>query len=282
MRTSHLVFACYERSCRPPTSGGTGGSSRGKKGAIARAYSEALLSKGYGGRAAPDGIPAGLDKIQAARRVKLGKPQITKEWQEAHKVWQSAIPKAQIRIGTSPETLEAILTEGFRTQRELGSSSKGAALEPAKRDKVESQLFGWPATESPNHNVIYGHLYDPSSSEYALRQKPWAYGKASIKLKNAIRDYTTITMGDSLTVRNTPAPLPLNGKKSLEDLYYATPQPTYHPQGKPKYIEAQIHKRLTPNDIEEVEIFGDFDYSALAKAYPHIKFTRESIPESKS
>lgn len=221
-RTSWLkTFACHEASCRPPGSGGTGGST-----------------------------PSG-----AARRASiLFKTAVPVHWDEIARVVSSEVQHAELRVRVPLSVVGNILAEGYKTQHETGAT-KGGKLSPSLRAKIEKKMFG-PESSAP----VYGYLHDLKATLTALNHHSGdAYGEVALVLKDSVRMRTTVTMGDSLQLREAPAPLRLSEASSWTgaDVFAATPHPSYYPTTDSfhvNYIETQIHGGLSINDIDHIVV----------------------------
>lgn len=264
------VFACYEKACAPPPAG-TGGSSKAARKAQAYVAQHKVV-----GRAHPDGLEGvDLSKRRKQRELEAKHPFEEGVWGEISRTLNQDVPGASLEVRIPMSALHGILTEGYKSQRTLGTS-KGGRLDPEFRDRLEAKTFGWDVSESAKHNIAYGYLRNPQASMYTLNQvNPDAYGNVSLVMKPHVRSDTTITMGDSLKLRDAPAPIRLSeaGNYTSKDVFYAHPQPHLAPTW-PGYIEAQIHRTIRPSDIESV-IIRDTDASdidSLKRQYPNVQF----------
>jgi hypothetical protein len=98
MKVSEQVFACYSAACRPPTSGGTGGSrssGRGGGGQVSARGDEPPRRKGINPNPSPrsEGIPATVKK--AAEVAKQGAHSSKKKTGVSH----VGVTRTKYRIG---------------------------------------------------------------------------------------------------------------------------------------------------------------------------------------
>jgi GNAT superfamily N-acetyltransferase len=208
-------------------------------------------------------------------------------WDDATDLAQRQIPSMHVMTRVSPTVFKKILTDGrFRTQHEVGTSS--GAFSPQMRNIVERALHG---DDAPH--PIYGYLHPEqegkvNDSENVLHQ----YGSVAIAFRDEVKQHTTWTMGDSLdesgifeagrsgalgTDRSQPAiihpgragffamtaPSPVSAPEStsihptaMDALQYGDlDDVAYQPeQYDVNFLEAQIHRDLTPADIAMVSV----------------------------
>ena len=111
------------------------------------------------------------------------------------------IRDAELYTATDQESLEAILRDGrFKTLFETGRSH--GLQDIATRSKIEERILGTPQQIDPTLRPIYGHLSMRNFGAFGTAREQGAadYGVdayASIRLKPAIRDRTTLILGDS-------------------------------------------------------------------------------------
>lgn len=193
-----------------------------------------------------------------------------------------------VRVGSS-DTLSLILNDRFRTSAELNVTSHKIPDLADKnyqdaRNRVEAKSLGYDAKTPPSDRPIYGYLGGKNLDGAAHADVADAYGSISVKLKSEVKDRTSFTGSDSfksgiasklddpsaaslasvtrfgydLNDKNVPAHLRSMSEqaqkgqlqkaanaKSIDDLNQLAPT------GK-KYIEAQVHGKVTPDDIAEI------------------------------
>lgn len=156
---------------------------------------------------------------------------------------------SDLNVRMPSAVLGKILREGeFKNQHETGKS-KGT-YNPESRKKAERNAFG-EDLENPKDFPIYGYLdtskYSPGGGDFTQH-----YGNTIVKLKDNVKDRSTMTVGDSIrgftkeTLIGTPIKNPNvegfdNGKLNKNN--------RIRPMD---YIEAQVHGRVGVNDIESV------------------------------
>lgn len=157
----------------------------------------------------------------------------------------------QVAINLREEAFLSFLDDGrYKTQYETGAGS--ALYDPVLRANYEQAWFG-EGSDVPT----YGYLRSPDGKSSGAD----AYGPIALVLHDAVKDSITVTVGDSMgrsdrTIpgalddlgRHTAAPVMTSMFSSvteyadhLEIIHYAT-----------NYVEAQIHRAVTPADVAEV------------------------------
>lgn len=182
--------------------------------------------------------------------------------------------EGRVAVRVPPARLERALARGrFTTQHETNRSH--GMNDPTTRAQFEQGVWGLPLDLDPKKRPVYGYLlYDEQGPMRvtggragrsggiegdALSQ----YGRVQVVLKPSIRTRTTAMYGDSLSLRQTGRPAPVdnpdwraftphsgwgmsNGEQGLgrnpRDLGFQ----------RFSYVEAQIHGGVTVDDIEEV------------------------------
>lgn len=160
---------------------------------------------------------------------------------------------------SSDEILGLILEGGFKNQFQTGGS-RAALFDPRGRIRAESAGMGVPEDAPPDQRPVYGYLSDgkvPPEEEAAH-----GYGSIVVKLKDSVRERSTVSMGDSLQGATNgeflaspagkmshlsvdPASLAAVGMDALDD--YAKFNGKFR-----TYIEAQTHGGVKADDIESV------------------------------
>lgn len=150
----------------------------------------------------------------------------------------------KVAIRVPADIVERVLKDGrFKSQFETGSSQ--GLLNTGARKEFELDAFGVPEDVSPEDRPIYGYMsnsggnFNNPSLDY--------YGGVSFILKDEVRDRTTVTFGDSLDTR-------LPGSK-LDDIKLESVQitePGLITKESFSYVEAQIHGKVSKEDVEEV------------------------------
>lgn len=225
-----LTAACHASSCRPPTSGGTGGSSPGFN-----PPNGADMSKRLSERLAMRRTAAG-----SGGSISVG-PSI----EGMTKSWNEALPdEPRVRIRVPASALDSIASQGVLTQREVGTS--GGRFAPHMRDQVEEWMFGKPGTDPR-----YGYILTRRGLETG---SAWSYGDVALELKPSVHDRVTVTAHDSLRVVEefVMAPIPMNEIRTASDeRTWAASDGPVRPNDF-THFEAQIHGTVTASDIARV------------------------------
>ena len=101
-----------------------------------------------------------------------------------------------IRVPSSSTIEKIIESERFKTQFETGKSR--GVQNQKKREEVESALFGEKSVP-PEQRAIYGYLGTPEGDKKNENGgKLDGYGQISVKLKDSVKDRSTMMGGDSL------------------------------------------------------------------------------------
>lgn len=254
-----LVAACHAASCRPPKSGGTGGSVKKgglPNGADPEPYAQQLLQNGWG-----------EDRSAAAKYM-----------------WDTLYPSDPVvRIRVPESAIRGILSDGrLVTQRESGSSE--GLFAPEFRDRVEKRMFS-----ADNTDPIYGYVTGASGSPFA----EWvnAYGHIAFELSPSAAVRTTVSLGDSLYGLTAPLRVTDVPSAGAERLHAATVDAIRRVidnrvansdaqssliravEGHALYFEAQVHGGVSMKDVSRVLVRGDRvrpeTVEALRAALPH-------------
>ena len=241
------TFACHDASCRPPTSGGTGGST----------------PTGGTGFHPPNGAnPEGRWAALADSKYYAGEEQNQQAYVDG---WAKHVPKEPKIIVRVPfEAIENIAKEGLKTQQETGTSR--GTFDPTLRDAIETRMF-----DAANTRPIYGYTLTtrrPSNG-------PTNYGEVALELKSSVLTRTTLTAGDTfgetvLVTGGPMAPIPVldipsaSGKRLMAaSAYRATPS------ANPSWFEAQVHGKVTAADIARIHTRNADIVESLKKAFPN-------------
>jgi hypothetical protein len=158
--------------------------------------------------------------------------------------------------------LDDIIESGrFKSQFETGSS--GGALNPTARAVHEQLYFGYDQDMEPGGRPIYGWVDHPDAALQRLmitRQ----YGGLTWKLKDEVKDRTTVTALDSLSRPVIPGPYNNPGFRAavpggyadhgVIGAAYAISDPVNDTGFFDDIIEAQYHGGLTLDDVEELRV----------------------------
>lgn len=241
-----IEFACHDSSCRPPTSGGTGGSRPGggfPNGANPEArYTERLRSIGI------------TDSNNIGPEYKD-----RRDDQLAHN-FRSLVPEdlhGAVRVRVGAHHIEEILADGLKTQHDTGTS--GGIFSPVRRDQHEAVMFA-----APNTRPIYGYIKTTVPTMDGTSGQG-QYGAFAIVLKDSVAHRTTVTYGDSLGSEDFPAaPIPVHNvhNSTTMRINAAVLDRT---GDKPRYVEAQIHGKVKPSDIDHIEFDPHEDPDRIAR-----------------
>ncbi len=228
-----------------------------------------------------------LNSKRAELKQRFGKKLVEDAEKNVKRILDDPDTNVYIRVRDSA-TLEAILGDRFKTAHELGRTDHNI---PDLKDRnyltararVEAKTLGYDQNTADGDRPIYGYLggKDLGGSSHMDAN---AYGSIAIKLKPEVKDRTTFTGADSfksgiasevrnpnaaslvsvtrfgydLNDRNVPAHLSRIGQsaqagqlrtaanaKTIDDLNALAPTGN-------RYIEAQIHGKVTPSDIGEI------------------------------
>lgn len=184
---------------------------------------------------------------------------------------------SELKINVSRDTLDHLVTDGrLKPLRELadeGKSAKGSDY-LASRTALEKLTMGYRDDTPSREWPIYG---TGNSGEAAT-----GYGEITVHLKDAVRDRTSVTMGDSLNDMLSPVPMrdAMAGGLSDEKLAAASSPSSMHSasslsgtqshQMNPwlTYMEAQIHGGVSMDDVDHIELprhLGDVATALQAK-----------------
>lgn len=183
---------------------------------------------------------------------------------------KQALDGKPIAVRVTPKALKGILAEGrIKTQFETNRSN--GELDPKWRARVEERWFGLQKDSDPKQRPIYGYVAVDGVRSVSGDAKTAGqdgnvldqYGGIQVVLKDGVKDRTTVTWGDSLTIPDYTIPEPLNnptwrsyalptggiGNGALKDLDRDVNSQLWRERN---YVEAQIHGGVSSSDIAEV------------------------------
>lgn len=171
-----------------------------------------------------------------------------------------------IAVRVKESSLSAILDSGgFRNVEDTGQSGSLGGKTSAyrtRRKRAEAMLFGIAENAPGSDRPIYGYV--PAGIEKPEEHGFLAqYGDIQVVLKPAMRDRTTVTVGDSIDMDALPSPIDaptwesFNGAAHMTSGLHLDPTSIYD-------VEAQIHGGVSLADIDEVAFNGPVP-AALAK-----------------
>lgn len=205
---------------------------------------------------------------------------------EMVKGFQAFVDDAQVAVQVNGDLLDEILAGGFRNQFQTNTSR--GALNPAARAFVEGDIWGYPTDLDGAKRPIYGFMYRAANDGPVTQ-----YGDTTLILKDHVRAHTTVMDGDSLSYHDHARPAPIDRVDELavrrrarrnavtgEKWHYDTSDDWHRASFTSMYVEAQIHRPLTMDDVAEIRFLGDspspwIDNSVLKDLrtrYPDIKF----------
>lgn len=231
---------------------------------------------------------AELATKRAALEKRFGKQLVADAESNVKKVLDQA--DVFVRVG-SADTLEKVLSGGFKTSAELGVTSHQIPNLADKnyqdaRNRVEAKTLGYDAKNTqPGDRPIYGYLGGSDLNGQAHADVSRAYGSIAVKLKSDVKDRTSFTGSDSFKsgiaseVNNPnaaslvsltrhgydrdqlPAHYPSfmkgdqNDQSALQNAAKAKSIDDLAPKLTPTgnaYMEAQVHGGVKPSDIAEL------------------------------
>lgn len=195
---------------------------------------------------------------------------------------RTLLDHADIYRWSNAANIDKILDSGrLKSQFETGTSD--GMLNPFFRRQVEKQLFGYDEHATPaDHRPIYGFMADPNNLEKDAFGAS-SYGEAILHFKPEVRDRTTVTGGDSLSLEFYPTSLkdlnpagllPSDRTAIVSQQVKSLPeQPTikdFHDKLLVNYIEAQMHGGVKASDIDAVyDPHGKIGPATQAKLKAH-------------
>ncbi len=202
-------------------------------------------------------VPQNLDTLEDALEIARG------NYLEEHldnQVWLgkelAIVGKVSIRVPV--EDLDDILRDGeFKNQHGTGTT-KGL-FDPRGRMDAERSMFGIPWRSDPEDYPVYGYIRTKGYEGHVS-----GYGDIRVTFKDSVKNRTSFTFGDSLYAGGNgdivPAPLndPHAGNATrgaeIQDISQFETVSDNLRAVDTSYAEAQIHGKLTPDDIEKVEL----------------------------
>jgi hypothetical protein len=169
----------------------------------------------------------------------------------------------------------------FKNQFQTKSSN--GLLDPSMRKQGELGNQYIPIDVKPSDRPIYGYLSPDDSQENLTSLGTFQYGEVKFVLKDSVRDRATMTIGDSLGLRNFP--MKINKTPSLREVIGATDRVKRVLYGRgirdwegqdsfaeTDYFEAQIFGGVSAKDVEMIYVpNGWVPPSNFASVFPNIE-----------
>ena len=178
-----------------------------------------------------------------------------------------------VGIRFNNEVLGQILDDGrFKSQFETGTS-KGI-LDNNRRNNFESKAMGYSKSTDPAKRPIYGMLFDgktPADVRLSDRDLGSQYGGVVAIFKPNIKQYSTLTIGDSLDRENHMYPSPL-----LKPSRYSMPEVAINVKEMQHLAKQEKIKPSDYFDCFEVQVHGGH---ATTSNIDRIVFSK-NIPKS--
>jgi len=192
---------------------------------------------------------------------------------KSEKEFRRVCREGEVRTRVTENALEQIIDDGrVKSQFETGTSE--GHLDPDARAEAEEKGLGAPFDLSVEDRPIYGYVHHPEAGHDTS-----AYGDIALCMKPEVKDRTTVTFGDSLSLfhmgRMVGAPMKRADKYAMAShaafaLMRAARMsgvkrrlPKWWIEMEP-YIEAQIHGQVRLQDVQKV-IFGSRTSQARVK-----------------
>lgn len=214
----------------------------------------------------------------------------TKREQRFQKELEKYLPtdKSVVVIRASEESADKILDSG-RFKNQFSTKTSGGMLDTGERRNFEEEFFSIPASAKPTQRPVYGMIMDRGEESVENHRSSSQYGDVIFVLKEKIKEYTTISIGDSLNhgaEEFMPSPILEPSVRSLpmsdrfctwdsgksKDYYSIKPIPSVKRllgRNIYDYIEAQIHTEVTIDNIEKVVFKNPPDVSTVMKLEKH-------------
>ena len=160
----------------------------------------------------------------------------------------------------SEEVLLSILDSGFKNQFQVGRSM--AVFDPRGRAAAELSSMGLPPDTPAEERPIYGYLAPAGGNRPG--EAAANYGKIVVQMKPAVKDRTTVSMGDSWqgasNIAFQASPISAMSHRSIDPQSLAAVgldsldsfeafQAAHR-----TYIEPQVHGGVAPTDIAHVDL----------------------------
>lgn len=203
-------------------------------------------------------LPSVADEVTSLPKIKLG----GKEGKEAE-----FMAEAEVGIKMDVNGLVGLLhDQKFKNHFHRGTDGIGkddgrVRGEYRKHRKVgEEEKFGIPIDAKPDQRPIYGYLENPARMK--TKGAELHYGNIQVVLKDDVKGRTSYTVGDSLDVRGVKAaavaaPVKYEGRHGETTQVGLTTRDwvkTGQGTSSPNYIEAQVHGKVTLDDVKVIRI----------------------------
>ncbi len=193
-----------------------------------------------------------------------------------------------VRVGGN-DTLARILGDRFKNSVELGSDADVPGLTESyqvARKRVEKDLMGYEEDYDPTDRPIYAY-FGSSNLKSSSHADVAAFGEVTLKLKSDVKQRATFTGADSFKsgvaseVGNPNAASMVQSTKHGKEIGLQNAKDTLDSLGKAKnidemlgaiptdgnrYVEAQIHGQVKPEDIGEIHYNSSGEPPSPSKA----------------
>jgi phage gp29-like protein len=231
---------------------------------------------------------ANLDAARAAILKQSNEDAVKAAEANAKAILDSPDTGIFVRVGSN-STLAAILGDRFKNSVELGSDADVPGLtEPYQdaRKRVEREQMGYADDSDPTKRPIYAYLGNSKNLSSESHDDVSAFGGITVKLKDELKQRATFTGADSFKsgvasrvgdpsaaslIQSSRHGKPVDpehassqidalGKaKNIDDMMLAV-------QGDGnRYVEAQVHGQVKPNDIAEIHFSRKGDPAVPSK-----------------
>jgi hypothetical protein len=165
------------------------------------------------------------------------------------------LAQAPVVIRT-PGSVAVEITKDGRFQSQFESGTSKGLLDYEVRKSGEANLFSYPKDLPVEQRPIYGYLGGiTKEGEYGVG----SYGPVAFELKPEVRERTTFTGRDSLSLLNPPTPLSdpkaFSVRTAMERTSFALRKPLE--EWSTEYWEAQIHGGVKLEDVARITIWYD-------------------------
>lgn len=190
-------------------------------------------------------------------------------WNHRVDLWTIVAENGEIRVRMPQDAATAMFTSDgwYKTQHVTGEGGPGAMTDPEARARFENDYFGYSDDTAPENRPVYGYV--TRHPDAGVTGPPVShvsgYGSVVLRLKERVKERSTVTVGDSWNENGNRHPL----EYKMEPSRATAPHPRSVPENIVRHwevheewvdsvfrlntmVEAHVHGGVVVDDVEAV------------------------------